>query len=183
MAAYAQQRINIILRGCEAYAKAYINNIVIFFPTLEPHIEHLNKVFCLFVEHNVTLNPHKAHLGYFLITLLGQKVNGLGLTLAAEKIAAISNWKFSLSLKQLESYLGFTNWFRNYIPYYAQKVSPLQKRKTLLLQSSPAAKGQARRNYSTRALLDQPFEEKRATFDTIQRKFQRHTFLTHFNPE
>lgn len=107
--AYAQRQIDIILRGCEAYAKAYIDDIVIFSATLDQHIEHLNAVFCLFTEHNVTLNPHKAHLGYPLITLLGQKVNGLGLTSAAEKIAAISSWKFPHSLKQLESYLGFTN--------------------------------------------------------------------------
>ena len=120
------------LARMQAYTKAYINNIVVFSATLKQLIEHLNAVFCLFVKHNITLNLHKTHLGYFSITLLGQKVNELGLTLAAEKIAAISNWKFSLSLKQLKSYLGFTNWLCNYIPYYAQKINLLQKCKTLL---------------------------------------------------
>ena len=109
LAAYAQRRINIILRGHEAYAKAYIDDIVIFSATLEQHLSHLDAVFRLFVEHNVALNPQKAYIGYPSITLLGQKMNGLGLISAAEKIAAISNWKFSRNLKLLESYLGFTN--------------------------------------------------------------------------
>ena len=182
-AAYAQRRIDIILRGCEAYAKAYIDNIVVFSPTLEEHIKHLDTVFWLFAQHNVTLNPRKAHLGYPSITLLGQKVNRLGLTSAAEKVAAISNWKFPHSLKQLESYLGFTNWLRNYIPYYAQKISPLQRQKTLLLQASPATKGRAQQTYSSKALLEQPSDDERTAFETIQREFQRYTFLAHFNPK
>ena len=180
---YAQRRIDIILRGHEAYAKAYIDDIVIFSATFEEHLAHLRTVFELFVIHNVMLNPQKAYLGYPSITLLGQKVNGFGLTSATEKIAAISNWQFPRNLKLLESYLEFTNWLRDYIPYYAQKIEPLQRRKTLLLQASPAAKGRARRSYSTRALLDEPLEAERTAFEVIQKEFQRHTFLTHFDPK
>ena len=183
LAAYAQQRIDIILRGHETYAKAYIDDIVIFSATLKQHLNYLDAVFRLFLEHNVALNPQKAYIGYPSITLLKQKVNGLGLTSAAEKIAVIRNWKFPRNLKLLESYLGFTNWLRNYIPYYAQKIEPLQKRKTLLLQLSPALKGQSRRNYASRATLDQPSEIEQMAFDTIQSEFQRHTFLTHFDPK
>lgn len=102
-AAYAQRRIDIILRGHEAYAKAYIDDIVIFSATLEEHIQHLRAIFGLFVEHNVALNPQKAYIGYSSITLLGQKVNGFRLTLAAKKIKAIINWKFPHNLKLLES--------------------------------------------------------------------------------
>lgn len=54
---YAQQRINIILRGHETYAKAYINNIAIFLTLLEDHLQHLTTIFGLFVKHNVVLNP------------------------------------------------------------------------------------------------------------------------------
>ena len=153
-ATYAQRQIDIILRGLEAYAKAYINDIVIFSATLEEHLKHLHAVFKLFGSYIVTLNPEKIFFSYPSITLLGQKVNGLGLTSAAEKVAAISNWKFPCNLKALESYLGFTNWLRDYIPYYAQKVKLLQKQKTLLLQASPAAKRLARRSYSMQTTLD-----------------------------
>ena len=114
--------------------------------------------------------------------MLGQKINGPGLTSATEKIAAISKWQFPRNLKLLKLYLGFTNWLRNYIPYYAQKIEPLQKRKTLLLQASPVTKGQARRNYSTKTVLDQPSEAEQTAFKTIQSEFQRHTFLTYFDP-
>ena len=180
-AAYAQRRIDIILRGHGAYAKAYIDDIVIFSTTLEEHIQHLRTIFQLFVMHNITLNPEKTYLGYLSITLLGQKVNGLGLTSASEKVLAISNWRFPHNLKLLESYLGFTNWLRDYIPYYVQKIEPLQKQKTMLLQASPSAKRRARQNYSNRTPLNQPTEAERVAFKTIQHEFQRHTFLAHFD--
>lgn len=183
LAAYAQQQIDIILRGHEAYTKAYIYDIVIFSATLNDHLAHLAKIFQLFVQHNVTLNPQKAYLGFPSITLLGQKVNGLGLTSATEKIAAISGWKFPRNLKLLESYLRFTNWLWDYIPYYAQKIEPLQKKKTQRLQASPATKRRGRRNYVIKALLDEPSVAEQAAFDTIQREFQKHTFLTHFDPK
>ena len=54
---YAQQRIDIILRGHEAYAKAYIDDIVIFSATFEEHFAHLKAIFELLVIHNVIFNP------------------------------------------------------------------------------------------------------------------------------
>ena len=68
---YAQRRINIVLQRHKTYAKAYIDNIVMFLTILKEHLKHLQAVFKLFVKHNVTLNPNKAYLGYLLITLLG----------------------------------------------------------------------------------------------------------------
>ena len=85
-------------------------------------------------------------------------------------------------MKLLKSYLGFINWLRDYIPYYTQKIKPLQKRKTLLLQASPTSKRQARCSYSTRMLVNQPSQAELAVFATIQNEFRRHTFLIHFNP-
>ena len=54
------------------------------------HIAYLEKMFELFTQHNVTLNPQKVYIRYLSITLLGQKVNGLELTSAEKKVAAIS---------------------------------------------------------------------------------------------
>ena len=90
-AAYAQRRIDIILQSYKAYAKTYIDDIVIFLTTLNDHLIHLERIFKLFARYNVALNTQKAFIDYLSVTLLGQKMNGLGLTSTTKKIAVISN--------------------------------------------------------------------------------------------
>ena len=67
----------------------YIDNIIIFFLTLEDHISHLNQVFKAIEGSGVTLSITKCHFGYQSLLLLGQKVSRLGLSTHKEKVDAI----------------------------------------------------------------------------------------------
>ena len=57
---------------------------------------------------NLTLSGKKAFLGFLSLTLLGQYVDGLGLSTTAEKIATIKDLSFLTTLKDLETYLRIT---------------------------------------------------------------------------
>jgi hypothetical protein len=71
-----------------------------------------------------------------------------------DRIAAILNFEFPTTLKELEKYLGFTGWLRIFVFYYAQIFEALQCRKTALLKKGPSA-GLSRKNYiSTIVLTD-----------------------------
>ena len=65
------------------------------------------------------------------------------MSIADEKIRAITVLRFPGSLRQLETFLGLTGWLRSSIPRYAQRAQPLQDRKTRLTQdilvTSPAS--------------------------------------------
>ncbi len=90
---YVQRQIDTLLRPYQ-YAKAYVNNVVIFSKTLEEHLTHLCTIFQLFVKREISIKPSKAFLGYPTVSLLGQRVNSFGLATAEEKLKAIAQLKF-----------------------------------------------------------------------------------------
>lgn len=92
----------------------------------------------------MSLEPKKAYVAFPKVSLLGQRVDALGMTTPEDKIKAIAGLEFPRTLRQLETYLGMTGALRQYVPLYAKKAEPLQIRKTELLRGSPI-KGRPRR--------------------------------------
>ena len=126
---YVQRQTDQMLRE---FSRVYMDDIIIFSKTLEEHLGHLRQVFGLFRSKRVSLAPEKSFLGYPSITLLGQRVDSLGLSTSAEKIEAITSLRFPESLRDLEYFLGLTGWLRHCIARYAQLAQSLQARKTAL---------------------------------------------------
>jgi hypothetical protein len=94
-------------------------------------------------------------------------VDSLGLSIAAEKLEAISRLKFLKTLKQLDTYLRLTRWLRQYMPFYAAISGPLQDRKTLLLKGGPVA-GPERKNYLLKTLLENPTPAEIESWKALQ---------------
>lgn len=178
---YVQRRIDTLLRDMRKFARAYVDDIVIFSQTLDEHINHLHQIFGLLDSFNVSLSPKKSFIGYPTVALLGQKVDAFGLTTAADKLEAIAKLDFPYTLKELETYLGLTGWLRYFVAWYAQKSNPLQQRKTVLLRMSPSSKGTARRIYSRRTVVENPSEAELESYRQLQEAFSQARFLVHFD--
>lgn len=130
--AYVQRMIDNILREQRKFARAYVDDIVIFSKTFEDHMRHLEEVFTQLEKFDIVLSPKKSFIGYPSIQLLGQKVDALGMATDEDKLKAIAQLKFPKTLHQLEHHLGPMGCLRQYIPRYAYVVAPLQDRKTQL---------------------------------------------------
>lgn len=105
---YVQRQIDNLLRPHRQYARAYMDDIVIFFKTLEKHLHHLHTIFHLLDSKRVTLSLKKSFLDYLSVTLLEQKVNIFDLIASADKIAVIKNLDFFYKLSDLKLYLDLT---------------------------------------------------------------------------
>ena len=68
----------------------------------------------------------KTHFGYKELKYLGHKLNGITIALDDGRTLAIKDWAKPKTVKQLQSFLGFTGYHRSFIPHYAQIVRPLQ---------------------------------------------------------
>ncbi len=178
---YVQRQMDRILRPYRDFARGYVDDIVVYSRTLEDHLHHLSQVFALFQGLGISLEPTKSYLGYPSVTLLGQRVDGLGLSTAEEKIRAIANLKFPLTLKELETYLGLTGWLREKVPYYAQITEPLQNRKTNLSRTV-STKGNVRKHQASQTSLEEPTAQEKRAFETLQAIYMAATFLHHFDP-
>lgn len=177
-AAYVQRQLDNKLRDLHEFVRAYIDDIIIFSDTLDDHLDHLDRLFSRLKELNIHLAPTKAYIGFPSVVMLGIRVDSLGLTTPEEKLKAISNLKFPYTLKQLETYLGFTGWMRQYVPRYAQVSEPLQQRKLIMSQTDPNA-GKARKQFARIARNTSPSPAEYEAYSNIQCAFKNPTMLIH----
>lgn len=200
---YVQRQTDTILRPLRDFVRAFVDDIIIFSRTLAEHVSHLRQLFQLLRERRASLAPSKSFLGFPSVTLLGQRVDSLGMSTSEDKVRAITALQFPNSLRDLEIFLGMTGWLRTSIPRYAQRAQPLQERKTSLTQamisetsatvastpdgSEAAIKtakkqltGPTRKRRSTQFRYS-PTQEETAAFHDLQDAFKSPTFLAHFN--
>jgi hypothetical protein len=102
---YVQRMIDIILRSYRQFVRCYIDDIVIFSKIFEKYIEYLDAIFELFNRIGITFKNSKIYLGYPSIILLKQRMNGLNIIYAENRIAALKNFQVPQTLKNLKKYL------------------------------------------------------------------------------
>lgn len=103
----------------------------------DEHLRHLALVLEVLEHHHVSLEPSKAYVAFPEMSLLGQVVDAFGMSTPEDKVKAIANLQFPVTLRQLETYLGMTGALRQYVSFYAKKSEPLQIRKTELPRGQP----------------------------------------------
>jgi hypothetical protein len=87
------------------FVRYYVDDIIMFFKNFEENIEYLNTIFELFNRIEIIFKNFKFYFGYCSIIFLGQRMNGLDMTCAENRIAAFKNLQFPQILKDLEKYL------------------------------------------------------------------------------
>ena len=124
---YFQQQIShVVLQGlifqiCEVY----IDDVIIHGETMEEFLQNLAKVFERFRQYRIYLNPDKCVLGVNEIEYVGHVVNKDGISMSRQKISKVLNFPRPEKLKELRSFLGLVNYFRDHIARYATVVGPL----------------------------------------------------------
>ena len=91
-----------------------------FLPSLEC-------VFAAIVLFNVRLKPSKCEFGYDEVTFLGHVFNADGYHLSDDRKQGIYDMQPPKSLKQLRSFLGMVNFFRDFIEHLSEVLLPLSE--------------------------------------------------------
>lgn len=89
----------------------YLDDILIFTETFGQQINALLEVLTRLTVHHLKLNISKFLFLLDQITYLGHKINSEGLKPNPDKIAAIVEFKIPKNVKQLQSFLGLTNYY------------------------------------------------------------------------
>ena len=105
----------------------YVDDVVIATPTLEDHIDRLDEVFGCMKRAGLKCKPSKCEILRDSIKYLGRMVDRHGVRPDPEAVEAVLTWKASRTDTQLLSFLGFANYYREFIKGYADKVYPMQK--------------------------------------------------------
>ena len=178
---YVQQQIDNLLHFHHQYIKAYVDDIVIFFKTLNEYLAYLRVIFELLNVKDVTLSIKKSFIDYSTITLLSQRINAFEFSTIIKKIDVIKRLAFLYILIDLKLYLRLIKYLRIYISYYAQKTDALQKRKMFLLCLSSSNKDRQKKIFNQRTVLENFINEKFNSYRLLQKVFNKINFFIHFN--
>ena len=105
----------------------YVDDVVIATPTLEDHIERLDEVFACMKRSGLKCKPSKCEILKDSIKYLGRMVDKHGIRPDTDAVEAVLTWKSPKTEHQLMSFLGFANYYREFIKGYADKVYPMQQ--------------------------------------------------------
>lgn len=103
----------------------YLDNILIYSDDPKQHQEHVREVLCHLQKNHLFLNPAKCHLSIDIVEYLGYILSPEGLTMAEDKVKAIVDWLVPWKVKDVQSFLGFTNLYCHFIYNYSDIVVPM----------------------------------------------------------
>ena len=103
----------------------YVDDIGIAANDAEHLIKNLRATFECIREAGLKLTMHKCHFGATEIDFLGRTITPEGVKPQKESITNfLEKTKFPKSKKALQRYLGFLNYYRNYIPRLSEQLVP-----------------------------------------------------------
>jgi len=105
----------------------YLDNILIYSEDMESHQQHVREVLCRLQLHGLFAKPEKCEFHSDLVEYLGYGLSLEGLTMSPDKIQTISDWPEPRKVKDIQSFLGFANFYRRFIFNYSDIVVPLTR--------------------------------------------------------
>ena len=101
----------------------YVDDIGIAANTVTQLIRNIRAVFECIRRAGLKLSIDKCHFGVTQVEFLGRTITPQGIAPQDHKIHQfLSNVRFPKSKKQVQRYIGFVNYYRNYIPRLSEKL-------------------------------------------------------------
>ena len=123
-----QRFINDILHPfLDAFCTTYLDNILIYSETLEEHRAHVKKVLEALSKVGLHLLPEKCEFHKTEVKYLGLIILADGVKMDQKKVKAVVEWGSPKNLFDLHAFLGFSNFYRQFILGYSKVVSPMIK--------------------------------------------------------
>lgn len=160
-----QHFMNDIFRDmADQFVVVYLDDILIYSREPTQHAEHVRLVLQRLREFDLHIKMEKCLFHTDTVEYLGFIVSPAGVTMDKAKTEVIRTWPAPRNVKEVQSFLGFANFYRRFINDYSRIVRPL----TNLTRK------------------DVPFtwsDKCFAAFNTLKAAFDAAPVLTHFDPQ
>uniref|UniRef100_A0A8C6XBR2 Gypsy retrotransposon integrase-like protein 1 n=1 Tax=Naja naja TaxID=35670 RepID=A0A8C6XBR2_NAJNA len=108
----------------------YMDDILIYSRSRDSHLQHVRHVLQRLREHQLYAKLEKCLFFKTSIEFLGHFISPDDIAMDPRKVEAICNWEPPHWMKDVQRFMGFTNYYRSFIPDFASLTVPL----TSLLQ-------------------------------------------------
>lgn len=165
--AYINRALSGLLDVC---CVVYLDDILVYSRTQEEHRRNVTAVLGRLREYRLFAKLSKCSFETTSVSFLGFIVDIDGVRMDTERVRTIDEWPVPRSFKDIQIFLGFTNFYRRFIFRYSVLTAPI----TDLLKGMQNGKKTG------------PFlftREARKAFDELKAAFRREPLLRHFDPQ
>ncbi len=103
----------------------YIDDILIYSDSLDTHVKHVRAVLKRLIQHQLYAKIQKCEFHQTQISFLGYVISSEGVTMDDSKVQAVLNWPKPPTVKELQRFLGFANFYRRFIRSFSMVVVEL----------------------------------------------------------
>lgn len=114
------------------FALVFFDDILVYSPTLNDHVEHLSVVLSLLQKDQWKVKLSKCTFATRSISYLGHVISEAGVQTDPNKVTAVVNWPTPSNVKELCSFLGLAGYYRKFVQHFGIISKPL----TLLLKKN-----------------------------------------------
>ena len=120
-----QELMNIVLQGCEDFAMAYLDDVLIFSKDEKEHLQHIQIIFDRIRQHGLKLKLKKCAFFQEETGYLGFVINKDGVKPHPDKVKAIRTLAEPKNVREIRGFIGMCSYYRRYIPNFSKIAEPL----------------------------------------------------------
>jgi hypothetical protein len=109
----------------DRFCSAYLDDILIYSKNLKEHRQHVRQVLQRLRKAELQIDLKKCEFHVTETKFLGLIITTEGIRMDPEKVRAIQEWDRPQNLTQVQSFLGFCNFYRRFIQGFAKIAKPL----------------------------------------------------------
>jgi transposase InsO family protein len=126
-ATYQRYMNDVLFDYLDDFCTAYLDDILIYSDDPLTHYEHVNKVLQRLRDAGLQADIRKCEFGVTRTKYLGFIISTDGIEVDPEKTDVIRHWEEPRTVKGIQSFLGFCNFYRRFIRDYGILSKPLSR--------------------------------------------------------
>ena len=126
-ATYQRYMNDMLLDYLDVFCTAYLDDILIYSENELEHQEHVEKVLARLRAAGLQADIKKCEFSVKRTKYLGFIISTHGIEVDPDKVAVIKDWRPPRTVKGVQSFLGFCNFYRRFIRDYGKVAKPLTR--------------------------------------------------------
>ncbi|KAK3570304.1 hypothetical protein QTP86_017185 [Hemibagrus guttatus] len=111
----------------------YIDDILVYSKSLEEQVLHVREVLSHLQQHHLYVKLEKCKVHRTTVTFLGYVISRQGVEMDMAKVRVVTDWPAPTTVRELQWFLGFANFYRQFTRNYSSVAGPLMS----LLRGKP----------------------------------------------